>query len=179
MGVWLSLYIRGLTLIRLDYFGRNFSFHWSLWYRLTRNIRERTQRRRRRQRIYSAKQQLCTCSTLFCTFLCRYSTTTAWKCLISRFMLDVNTRQRFSFSFCELRNSPLEFNSWKIRQHLTNWKSWNRSDEVWNSANSLFGWWFRCRCREMHLLPILLKLNTQGTFLKLLKTLKARVLNIT
>ena len=117
--------------------------------------------------------------TFFCTFLCRHCRTTTSKCLISRFKEDVNTRQRFSFSFCELRNSPLEFNSWKIRQHLTNWKSWNRSDEVWNSANSLFGWRFRCRCREMHLLPILLKLNTQGTFLKLLKTLKARVLNIT
>ena len=33
--------------------------------------------------------------------------------------------------------------------------------------------------REMHLLPILLKLNTQGTFLKLFKTLTARVLKIT
>ena len=33
--------------------------------------------------------------------------------------------------------------------------------------------------REMHLLPILLKSNTQGTFLKLFKTLTARVLNIT
>ena len=30
---------------------------------------------------------------------------------ISRFMEDVNTRLRFSFSFCELRYSPLEFNS--------------------------------------------------------------------
>ena len=33
--------------------------------------------------------------------------------------------------------------------------------------------------RELHLLPILLKSNTQGTFLKLFKTLTARVLNIT
>ena len=33
--------------------------------------------------------------------------------------------------------------------------------------------------REMHLLPILLKSNTQETFLKLFKTLTARVLNIT
>ena len=32
--------------------------------------------------------------------------------------------------------------------------------------------------REMHLLPILLKANTQGTFMKLFKTLKVRVLNI-
>ena len=41
------------------------------------------------------------CSTLFSTFLCHRSTTTTWKCLIF-----------FFFSFCELRNSPLEFNSW-------------------------------------------------------------------
>ena len=33
--------------------------------------------------------------------------------------------------------------------------------------------------REMHLLPILLKSNTQGTFLKLFETLTARGLNIT
>ena len=33
---------------------------------------------------------------------------------------NVNTWQRFSFSFCELRYSPLEFNSWKNRRHLTN-----------------------------------------------------------
>ena len=30
------------------------------------------------------------------------------------FLEDVNTRQRFSFCFSELRYSPLEFNSWKI-----------------------------------------------------------------
>ena len=28
-----------------------------------------------------SKKQLCTCSTLFCTFLCRLCTTTTWKCL--------------------------------------------------------------------------------------------------
>ena len=39
---------------------------------------------------------------------------------ISRFMEDVNTRQRFSFSFCELRYTPLKFNSRKNRQLLTN-----------------------------------------------------------
>ena len=41
-------------------------------------------------------------------------------CLISLFMEDLNTSQLFSFSFCELRYSPIEFNSWKSRQHLTN-----------------------------------------------------------
>ena len=34
-----------------------------------------------------------------------------WTFLISRFMEDGNTWQRFSLSFSELRNSPLEFNA--------------------------------------------------------------------
>ena len=41
-------------------------------------------------------------------------------CLISLFMEDLNTSQLFSVSFCELRCSPIEFNSWKSRQHFTN-----------------------------------------------------------
>ena len=41
-------------------------------------------------------------------------------CLISQFMEDLNTSHLFSVSFCELRYSPIEFNSWKSRQHLTN-----------------------------------------------------------
>ena len=36
----------------------------------------------------------------------------------------------------------------KNRQHLTNWKCWNESDKVWNSADSLFGCRFRSRCRR-------------------------------
>ena len=40
--------------------------------------------------------------------------------LVSLFMEDLNTSQLFSVSFCELRYSPIEFNSWKSRQHLTN-----------------------------------------------------------
>ena len=67
-----------------------------------------------------AKQQLYTCITLFCTLLCRHCATTIWKCLTSRFVEDMNARQRFSSSFCELRYSPLEVNSWKNRQHMTN-----------------------------------------------------------
>ena len=72
------------------------------------NTNPKQRRRRQRERNKSnrlAKQQLCTCTTLFCTFLCRYCTTTTWKCLISRFVEDVNTRQRLSSSFSELRYS--------------------------------------------------------------------------
>ena len=68
-----------------------------------------------------AKQQLCTCTTLFCIFLYRRCTTTTWKCLISCFVENVNTRQRLSSSFSELRYSLLELNSRKNCQDLTNW----------------------------------------------------------
>ena len=108
-----------------------------------RDNRELKQRRRRRQRerqksnrFRLAKQQLCTCITLFCTFLCRRCRTTTWKCLISRFDKDVKTRQRLSSSFPELC-SLLEFNSREICQYLTNWTSWDKRDKVWSSANSL------------------------------------------
>ena len=115
--------------------------------RLVYDIRKLKQRRRRRQRerqksnwFRLAKQQLCTCITLFCTFLCRQCTTTTWNCLIPRFSEDVNTvntRQRLSFSFPELRYSLFEFNSRKYCQHLTKGTRWNKRDKVSCSATSL------------------------------------------
>ena len=115
--------------------------------RLVYDIRKLKQRRRRRQRerqksnwFRSAKQQLCTCIMLFCTFLCRQCTTTTWNCLIPRFSEDVNTvntRQRLSFSFPELRYSLFEFNSRENCQHLTKGTRWNKRDKVWCSATSL------------------------------------------
>ena len=62
------------------------------------------------------------CITPFCTFLSRRCTTTTWKCLISCFVEDGNTRQQLSFSFPEFWYSPLEFNSktfsniWRIER---------------------------------------------------------------
>ena len=49
------------------------------------------------------RQQLCTCITLFCTFLCLHCTTTTWKCLISRFR-EEETRATTKF--------PLSFWTW-------------------------------------------------------------------
>ena len=63
--------------------------------------------------------------------------TCKWR--ISRWQ-DVNTRQRLSFSFRDLRYSPSEFNARKIRQYSTNW---NKPDKDWSGANSLFKWRFR------------------------------------
>ena len=108
-------------------------------------IRELKHRRRRRQRerqksnrIRSAKQQLCTCfSHFFLTLLCRHCTTMTWKCLISYFEENLNTRQRLSFSLPDLRYSLLEFSSRKICQHLTTSPRWNKHNKVWSSVNSL------------------------------------------
>ena len=112
-------------------------------------------------RFRLAKQQLYTCITLFCTFLCRHCTTTTWKCLISRSAEIVNTRKQLYFSFPELSYSLLEFNSAKNCQHLTNWTRWNKRGKVWSSATVPraiiplwlltvpFKWRFRsrhCRC---------------------------------
>ena len=68
---------------------------------------------------------------------------TKQQCLISRFVKVVNTRQQLSFSFPQLWYSLLEFNSRGISQHLKNWTGWNKRDNVWSSANSLFKWRFR------------------------------------
>ena len=58
---------------------------------------------KKKNRLRLAKQQLCPCITLLCTFLCRCWTTTMWNCLTSRFVEDVSRRQRFYLSFPELR----------------------------------------------------------------------------
>ena len=108
---------------------------------LKQRRRRRQQEREKSNRFRLIKQQLCPRIMLFCTFLCRRCTTTTWKCQISLFVEDVNTRQQLSFSFPELWYSLLEFKSRDICQHLTNWMSWNKRDKVWDRANSLF----KCR----------------------------------
>ena len=97
-------------------------------------------------RFRLAKQQLCTCITLFCTFLCRHCMTTTCKCLINfLWRTCTQTRQWLSSSFSELRYSLLEFNSRKNCQHLTNRTRKNKRDKVWSSVTSFFKWRFRSR----------------------------------
>ena len=121
------------------------------WVKMMRELkqqrRQRQQERQKTNRFRLAKQQLCTCITIFEHFCSRRCTTTTWKCLISRFVVDVNTRQWLSLSFPELWYSLFEFSSRNNCQHLTNWTSWNKRDKVWSSANLLFKWRFRSRDR--------------------------------
>ena len=114
-----------------------------------RRRRQRRQRERQKSNWFRlTKQQLCTCITFSCTFLCRRCTPTTWNFLFSRFVQDVNARQQFSFSFPELRYSPLEFNPRKNRYYLPNWTRWNKLDKVWSSVNILFEWRFCSRRRR-------------------------------
>ena len=64
----------------------------------------------------------------------------------------------------KLRGRPLEINPGKICQHLTNWTSWNKSDEIWNGANVFFKWRFRCPRRRGCLSSLLSYRLFHGTF---------------
>ena len=93
------------------------SFFWPYVVHKQRRPRRRRRRRRQRERrkgnrFRLAEQQLCTCVTLFCAFLCRRWTTTTWKCRFSRFLEEVNTKRRFYKSFEKI----VELNSRKIHQ---------------------------------------------------------------
>ena len=111
-------------------------------YNNNRDLRIRRRRRQRERqkssRLKLAKQQLCTCITLFCTFLCRRCTTTTWKCLISRFMEDVNVLSWIWFLGIELLESSSTFD--KVSElELSRWRL--------NEREFTFYWCFRCRCR--------------------------------
>ena len=97
---------------------------------------------RTKKYIYSlirAKQQLCTCSTLFCTFLNCHCMIMTWKSLISRvssFMEDINKRGRFFLSLSKLECDSQEISPREIRLHFTFSAKWKKPDKVWKSASS-------------------------------------------
>ena len=102
----------------------------------------------------------------------------SWKCLISRFVEGVNTRQ-LSFSFPEIWCILLEFNSRKICQHLTNWTSWNERDKVWSSTNSLLKWRFgQCVIEGGTLWPEYFLFTTRGAQIRKKKELKSHTKNL-
>ena len=89
--------------------------------------------------LIRAKQQLCTCSALFCTFLNRHCMIMTWKSLISRFssfMEDINKRGRFFLSLSKLGCDSQEISSREIRLHFTFSAKWKKPDKVWKKASS-------------------------------------------
>ena len=84
-------------------------------------------------------------SHFFCTFLYRFYTTTTWKCLISRFIEDVNKQRRNFISLSELGYGHLKFSFRRVRPHLTKYVGRNNRYKDWKNANSLFKQRSRCR----------------------------------
>ena len=97
----------------------------------------------KKQLVEEAKQQFCTCIILFRPFLCSHCSTMTWKCLISRFMEDVNKRRQNFVSLSELEYSSKEFVSKRSSLYLTKKLSWSYCDTDWKNSNSLFKWRFR------------------------------------
>ena len=108
--------------------------------------RRRQRERQKKKRIILEKQQLCTCSTLFCTFLCRHCTTATWNSLKWRFMEDVNTRLQISLSPSKLGGGPQEFNSRQIHLHST--EILHQSKKSRPTAKSFKQWRFGYRRRR-------------------------------
>ena len=76
-------------------------------------------RGRQRERQKNIRFNFRTCIALICSFLSRFCTTTTWKCLISRFMENVNKQRRNFISLSELEFGPLKFSFRRVRLQLT------------------------------------------------------------
>lgn len=127
----------------------------------------------------STKHQLCTSKRVYEKWEQNQTWTLSFSilCFIPIFLFpvpcarsDVNTRSIFLF-FSELGYSPLKFNSKRNCQHLTNWfneMEYNKSEEVWNNANSLLRWRFR-------LVAVVIALAPQNPWLyKIVRSLTIR-----
>ena len=104
------------------------------------SLRDET-RREKCNRFTLAKQQLCTCITHFCTFLCLpYAS--------SRIEKDTVKAINATISPWSRTRSPLF--SYKLLSLLSsNWVTWHEGEKVWTDAKSIFRWPFhwRRRCR--------------------------------
>ena len=83
---------------------------------------QRRGRRRERQKKKVGLISKITTSHVYHTFLYiffPFCTTTTWKCLISRFMEDVNNQRRNFISLSELEFGPLKFSFRRVRLQST------------------------------------------------------------
>ena len=103
------------------------------WGSLSNDDGDSNENGKKRNRFRLAKQQLCTYSTFFCTFLYLHRTTTTRKCLILRFVEDVNTTERLSFflSWTSIQSFIFQLqlgefgNIWRPEQNGMSSKQWN------------------------------------------------------
>ena len=96
-----------------------------------------------------AKQQLCTCIRLFCTFLSLHCTTTTWNDQILSFFEDGNSKTINSTISVWTRARPPLFSCNINSLLLSNWATWDNREMVWKDAKSIFQRPFngRRRCR--------------------------------
>ena len=110
-----------------------------------------------------AKQQLCTCITLFCTFLCRSCTTTTWNDQILSFFEDENGKPiNSTISVWTWARSPL-FISNLNSPFLSNWATWDNREKMWKDAKRISQGRFhgRRRCRIVRSLLVNLRNRTR------------------
>ena len=105
---------------------------WFFLITLTRDLtklwrqqqQQRERERRKLSRFIWAKQQLCTCITLFCTFLSRPCTTATWTDQIFSWLDNGNGKARnFILSVWTRTRSPL-FSSNLTSFFSSNWVTW-------------------------------------------------------
>ena len=69
------------------------------------NMQRRRESKKKKATAWQDKTKILHVHHVFCTFLYRHCTTTTWKCLISRFMKDVNKQWQNFFSLYEIGSS--------------------------------------------------------------------------
>ena len=94
--------------------------------------------------ILLAKQQLCTCIRLFCTFLSHHCKTATGNFLISRAHFLEYTTQKFSFSFSNLDTVLSDSNPETFANILTNEMNLNKINKVETVQTHFYKWcvWF-------------------------------------
>ena len=81
-------------------------------------------KKKKRKKEKKKRKTLLTCFTLFCTFLCRFCTTTARKSPVSCFMEDVNKHRRNFISLSELGYQLLKIQLQADRLHSVRQSKW-------------------------------------------------------
>ena len=81
--------------------------------------RRRQQERQKNNRFYKQNNNFAPASHLFVHFFSRFCMPTMWKCLILCFMENINKQRQNLISLSELGYGPQEFNSRRVRLHLT------------------------------------------------------------
>ena len=87
-----------------------------------------TRKSKKNNKFYKQNKNFARTSRFFVHFFARFCTTATRKCLISRFMEDVNKQRRNFISPSGLGYGPKEFNSKRVRLHLTKLVGRNNCD---------------------------------------------------